>query len=194
MAKPTIRLITALRETADHLNSPEATYKWSSFAHCNCGHLVKTVTGLDSESIQTRAMLHQRDWTQQARVYQQTPKPFQPDYGDDRPPLDEGAWEPENIGACSLTGMSLDIVFQSLEAVGLDANDVQHLERLSDPEIRQRLGTHNSHYPHNVRQNVIDYLNAWADILEEQHIAIAKATLRRKLHLYPTDPSLLDAK
>ena len=145
------------------------------------------MTGLDSEAIQSRAVLHQRDWTQQARVFEQTPKKKpssfpQPDYGDDRPALDEGAWEPENVGACSLTGMSLDVVFETLASVGLDSNDVQHLERLTDPEIRRRLGTHNDHFPHNDRQNVIDYLNAWADLLEEQ-LSSEKQTLTKKKKL-----------
>ncbi len=172
MAKPTLRLITALRETAQNLSSPEVTYKWSHFAHCNCGHLVRTITGLDAEAIQTRAIVHQQDWGQQARAYGQTPDyaathPAQPDYGD-RPALDEGAWEPENVGACTLTGMSLDIVFDTLQGFGLETADFQHLERLSNPDVRRRLGTNTVDYPHYERDNVIAYLRAWADLLEDE--------------------------
>lgn len=171
MAKANVRLITALRETAHTLENPEVTYKWSSFAHCNCGHLVQTVTGLEPVDIQQTAMVQQRDWGQQAYAYNQTQNTNQfpqPDYGDDRPALDEGAWEPENVGACTLTGMSLDRVFATLLELGLDALDFQYLERLSDPAIRQRLGNHHTDFPHYEKQNVIDYLKAWADMLEQQ--------------------------
>lgn len=171
MAKPTRLLIDSIRSTASSLEDPEVTYKWSNFAHCNCGHLVRTVTGLESGAIQQRAMLHERDWGKQAQAHAQKPEKVQftqPDYGDDRPPLDEGAWEPENVGACTLTGMSLDVVFDKLGGIGLETVDFQHLERLSDPIVRKRLGTSHINYPHNDRQNVIDYLRAWADLLEEE--------------------------
>lgn len=171
MAKPTLRLINALRETAHRLDNPRAAYKWSSFAHCNCGHLVQTVTGMDASDIQRRAMQGDGDWGRKARIHSQlpmrTPQPPQPDYGD-RPPLDEGAWEPENVGACPVTGTPLDMVFDELESIGLVISDFQHLERLSDPTVRRRLGTNAVEYPHHVRENVVDYLRAWADLLEER--------------------------
>jgi hypothetical protein len=171
MATATLRLISALRETARNLENPAVTYKWSHYAHCNCGHLVQTVTGLDAEGIQQRALCREGDWAMQARDHANTiglpawhPRP---DYGD-RPALDEGAWEPENVGACVVTGTPLDLVFDQLEAIGLDATDIQHLERLSDPKIRRRLGTNAVDYPHHLRENTIAYLRAWADLLEEE--------------------------
>jgi len=168
MATANPRLIRALRDTATKLEQPEVTYKWSSFSNCNCGHLIQTITGLDATDLQRQAMMHDGDWGKQAhqRNYVSTTPP-QPDYGD-RPPLDEGAWEPENIGACAVTGVSMDFVFYSLEGLGLNAADIEQLERLSDPTIRRRLGAENAHYPHHVRENVIQYLRTWADMLEEQ--------------------------
>jgi hypothetical protein len=171
MATATLRLISALRQTAQNLENPGVTYKWSHYAHCNCGHLVQTVTGLNPRGIQERALCREGDWAMQARDRSQTfglpawhPRP---DYGD-RPALDEGAWEPENIGSCRVTGTPLDAVFDELEAIGLDPADIQHLERLSDPKIRKRLGTHSTEFPHHVRENAIAYLRAWAELLEEE--------------------------
>ena len=51
----------------------------------------------------------------------------------DRPALDEGAWEPENVGACQVTGAPLDEVLDQMYALGLTAEDVGHLERLEQP-------------------------------------------------------------
>ena len=81
--------------------------------------------------------------------------------------MDEGAWEPEDVGACQVTGASIDFVFYSLTRLGLSATDIKQLERLSDPEVRRRLGTENVYFPHHVRENVISYMIEWADMLEK---------------------------
>ncbi len=163
MARPTARLVVALRETATGLRCPGAVYRWSHFAHCNCGHLAQTVTHLDPKAIQRAASFREGDWGQQARQHA-----FElPDYGD-RPALDEGAWEPDNVGACRVTGTPLDTVLDQMFELGLEPEDVEHLERLSDPEVRQRLGASTIDFLHYERDNVVRYLEAWAELLEEQ--------------------------
>jgi len=163
MARASTRLVTALRHTARRLTEASVTYRWSSFAHCNCGHLAQTITQLRPEEIQERALRREGDWAAQAEAFRGP----RPDFGD-RPALDEGAWEPEDVGACRATGARLDMVFEAMLALGLDARDVAHLERLSDPEVRRRLGTSTEHFAHYQRENVIAYLEAWADLLEDR--------------------------
>ena len=167
MAIPSARLVIALRETATRLRLEEVTYRWSSFAHCNCGHLAQTISGLSPEEIQRRAMRREGDWGSQAKHV--TAHGF-PDFDfGDRPALDEGAWEPENIGACQATGAPLDEILAHMYAHGLRPADVGHLERLSDPAVRRRLGNNTARYfPHHHRENVIAYLEAWADLLEDE--------------------------
>lgn len=106
-------------------------------------------------------MRREGDWGSQAHELVRA----QPDYGD-RPALDEGAWEPENVGACRATGARLDSVLEAMVRLGLDPHDIAHLERLSDPEIRRQLGTNTEYFAHYQRENVIAYLSAWADLLE----------------------------
>jgi hypothetical protein len=168
VASSTPYLVSALRQTAKNLEKPDVTYRWSSFANCNCGHLIQTVTGMNASEIQSKAMMQEGDWGKQANanVHQPRLSPPQPDFGD-RPALDEGAWEPEDVGACQVSGASMDFVFYSLNRMGLKATDIKQLERLSDPEVRRRLGTENVYFPHHVRENVIRYLAEWADMLEE---------------------------
>lgn len=101
------------------------------------------------------------DWGTQALEF----APPRPDYAD-RPALDEGAWEPEDVGVCRVTGAQLDSILEAMLQLGLEPHDIAHLERLSDPEIRRQLGTNTQHFAHYERENVIAYLCAWADLLE----------------------------
>lgn len=164
MASASNALIVALRRTAARLLDQGVTYRWGSFGYCNCGHLVQTITGMGPAEIQRRAMQSEGDWTGQAKEVLARPE-F--DFGD-RPALDEGAWEPENVGACTVTGAPLDEIFARMVSLGLSADDVGHLERLSDPEVRRRLGTHKQSFLHHRRANVVAYLQAWAELLEER--------------------------
>lgn len=158
MARPTVDLVLALRETASVLEHPSTRYLWSHFAHCNCGHLAQTLTKLAPKELYDAAFKRPGDWADQAAAA---------DWGD-RPALDEGAWEPPDVGACGATGITLDVVFEQMLAAGLDREDVRHLERLSDPIVLRRLGKNTTGLAHNVRDNVVAYLRAWADILEEE--------------------------
>ena len=53
-------------------------------------------------------------------------------------------------------------------ALGLTVEDVGHLERLSSPDVRRRMGNDTVHFQHAHRENVVAYLSAWADLLDEQ--------------------------
>jgi hypothetical protein len=166
MARASSRLIGALRDTAARLGREDTVYRWSQLAHCNCGHLTQTITGLPPGAIREAAARHRGDWTEQALTVAQL-TPSEPDYGS-RPALDEGAWEPEDLGLCPVAELSMSQIFDELSEWGLEATDVGALERLDDPEVRRRLGTHTVDFLHSDRENVIAYLRAWADLLEER--------------------------
>ena len=136
MARPNAELVTALRTTASRLRDG-AAYRWSSFAACNCGNLVQTVTSLSAKEIHEAAFQRPGDWAEQAREY------------------------------CPGTGYPLDYVFQRLFELGLEREDIGHLERLSCPRVRRRVGI-DVELHHNRRADVVRYMEAWADMLEEQ--------------------------
>lgn len=167
MARASLRLIGALRETAARLERNDTVYRWSQLAHCNCGHLTQTITGLSPGAIHEAAAKHRGDWAEQARTVAGARLDELPDYGS-RPALDEGAWEPEDLGFCPIAELGMSQIFAELSAWGLDAADVGALERLDDPEVRRRLGTHTIDFLHSDRRNVVAYLKAWAGVLEEQ--------------------------
>jgi hypothetical protein len=68
MARPSLRLIRALRTTAARLGA-NATYAWGHLGTCNCGHLVQTLCGLAPARIHTIALEGDGDWETLANAY-----------------------------------------------------------------------------------------------------------------------------
>ena len=68
MAKPSLELIAALRETADRLDGG-VKYQWAHMGNCNCGHLAQTLTRLEPREIHRRALVSVGDWEQQVSEY-----------------------------------------------------------------------------------------------------------------------------
>lgn len=138
MAKPRPELIQALRNTAKKLNKSQ-NYQWGHMGSCNCGHLVQEVTQLSKAEIHEYAMrTHGGDWSEQALDY------------------------------CPTSGYLMDQVISIMIEAGMDIVDFRHLERLSDKEVLTRLPLEERYLKHNVRDDVVKYMNAWADLLEEQ--------------------------
>ncbi len=165
MARANARLVLALRETARRLEAPDVVYRWSHFAHCNCGHLAQTLTRLSPKEIYDAAFHRPGDWGDQAAALAHGRDGV--DYGD-RPALDEGAWEPEDEGRCNVTGSPLGAILDQMYAAGLEADDVRHLERLSDSDVLRRLGKNTTGMAHGDRASVVAYLRAWADLLTQK--------------------------
>jgi hypothetical protein len=158
MARPSIQLVLALRETALRLSAPSVRYEWSHFGHCNCGHLAQTLTGLSPKLIYDAAFQRSGDWGEQVKELAHA------DLGD-RPALDEGALEPAYEELCSATGSPLSGIFAIMRQAGLSAVDIGHLEDLSDGDVLRRMGKSQTGLERNQRENVIAYLEAWADHL-----------------------------
>jgi hypothetical protein len=68
MAKPSLELIDALRQTADRLENG-ASYAWGHHGACNCGNLLQVVTKLTKQEILQRAHTGLGEWTELADEY-----------------------------------------------------------------------------------------------------------------------------
>ena len=112
-------------------------YQWGHMGSCNCGHLAQEITKLSKAEIHEYAMRKYGDWTEQSMDY------------------------------CPNSGQPLDLVISQMLEAGLDICDLKHLERLSDLNVLKRLGPEISHLKHNVRDDVVLYMQTWADLLEE---------------------------
>ena len=138
MAKPRLELIQALRRTAHKIANSDH-YQWGHMGSCNCGHLVQEVTQL------TRAEIH--EYAMRTRG---------------------GDWSEQALDYCSTSGYLMDQVISIMLDAGLEVQDFQHLERLSDRAVLRCLPEPERFLKHNQREDVAKYLRTWANLLEEQ--------------------------
>lgn len=115
-----------------------ALYQWGHMGGCNCGNLAQELTKLNKDQIHDYAMQRYGDWSEQVEDY------------------------------CPISQMPIDLVINEMLNAGLTLEDLKHLEKLDDRKILVRLPLEKRFLKHNVRDHVIIYMKAWADMLEEQ--------------------------
>lgn len=121
-----------------------AKYEWGHMGSCNCGNLAQELTSLSRKEIHEYAMRKYGDWTEQAFDY------------------------------CDNSGMTLDFVISTMLEAGLELKDIKHLEKVSDPNVLRRIPLNERHLKHNKREDVVKYMAAWADMLEEEYLEKAE--------------------
>lgn len=149
MARPTVELIQALRVTVARLRG-DTTYQWGHMGECNCGHLAQTITRLGKRDIHAWALEREGDWEQQAHDY------------------------------CPTSGYRIDDIIRAMLEAGMTLDDIGHLEKLSDPEVLARVPREPDGAQRllrrNRREDVILYMEVWADLLEARLPAEARAS------------------
>ncbi|MBL7843254.1 MAG: hypothetical protein KF846_04055 [Cyclobacteriaceae bacterium] len=113
-------------------------YQWGHMGSCNCGFLAQQVTQLRKDEIHRRAMERYGDWSEQLNDY------------------------------CPTSGLPLDDVISEMIAFGFDAQDLKHLEKLSDPAILRSFPLGQRDLKHNLKKDVVAYMLAWANLLEQE--------------------------
>ena len=117
----------------------KAPYQWGHMGSCNCGHLAQELTHVSKEDIHRFAMHSEGSWTDQSRAY------------------------------CPTSGLPMDLLISAMLDAGLERQDLEHLEKLSDPAVLKHLVVRKLRY--NQREHVVRYMQAWADILEKELLA-----------------------
>ncbi len=112
-------------------------YQWGHMGACNCGNLAQVVTLQSKAEIHKRAMYGIGDWNEQLRDF------------------------------CPTSGLPFDEVVSQLLDLGFDLQDLQRLEKLSDPRVLARLEFKTT-LRHNVKEDVVLYFHLWADLLESE--------------------------
>ncbi len=139
MAKPSPKLIDALRETARRIDEG-ADYHWAHAGKCNCGHLAQVVTGLGPKDIFKRASSSKLShWTEYANDY------------------------------CPTSCQPMDELISCLIGLGLERRDLHHLEYLSDVRILMAVPGGMRYLQRNQPGDVSLYLRTWAGLLEIEH-------------------------
>ena len=147
MAHANLKLIDALRITAQKL-AEGGNYQWGHMGSCNCGNLAQELTQLTKAEIHQFAMQGRGDWREQVEEY------------------------------CPTSGLNIDLLIADLLNHGLSVTDLQDLEWLSDQRILRKIPLERrDKMRHNVREDVVLYMNTWAKMLEEQLIPHIKIDL-----------------
>lgn len=115
--------------------SQHAPYQWGHMGSCNCGHLAQEITRVSKADIHNFAMHSEGSWTDQSRAY------------------------------CATSGLPMDLLISSMLDAGLAIEDLEYLERLSDPKVLLKMNK--THLRFNQREDVIQYMQAWAGLLED---------------------------
>ena len=145
MAIPNLKLIQSIRHTARKL-ALNAPYQWGHMGSCNCGHLAQELTRFSKEDIHRFAMHSEGSWTDQSRAYL-----------------------PRRQAGCPSSGLPMDLLISAMLDAGLERQDLEHLEKLSNPKVLKYLEVRKLRY--NQRENVVRYMKAWADLLEKELLA-----------------------
>lgn len=138
-------LIESLRRTAARLRDEAPYYRWTHQGACNCGHLVQTLTKKSRREIHEAALQKAGDWREHAIEY------------------------------CPTSGYPIDHIIGEMLAVGMTLDEIEHLERLSDPRVLRRLPAGERGLDFRRREDAIRYMEAWADLLEERQPPPARA-------------------
>jgi peroxiredoxin family protein len=70
--------------------------------------------------------------------------------------------------------MPMDEIISSMMDSGLERKDMMDLERLKNQEVRRYMGRRGMKLFHNSKEDVVDYMIAWAEFLEEKLLAEIK--------------------
>ena len=85
-----------------------------------------------------------------------------------------GDWTDQVEDFCSTSAMPMDEIISSMMDSGLERKDMIDLERLKNQEVRRFMGERGVKLYHNSKEDVVDYMFAWADLLEEKLLASIK--------------------
>ncbi len=131
-------LILALRCTAEKLQKG-ATYHWGHMGACNCGNLAQELVEV------SKAEIHA--WALESR---------------------EGDWSEQTAEYCPTSQLPLDLLIRKMLEKGLQLENLKHLEKLSDPWVLAQLPQGDRELHYHRKADVIRYLNAWANALEQK--------------------------
>lgn len=113
-------------------------YQWGHMGKCNCGHLAQELTQMTKDEIHQSAMLKCGDWTEQVLDY------------------------------CPTSSFLMDHLISLMLDAGLDRSDLIHLEKLSSPLVLSQISPQRKPLYHNLREDVVIYMETWAEVLEEK--------------------------
>ncbi|PWT73922.1 MAG: hypothetical protein C5B59_12140 [Bacteroidetes bacterium] len=115
-----------------------AYYAWGHHGGCNCGNLLQVVANLSKEEILGYAHSGHGEWSELAEDF------------------------------CEISSTPAYLMISKLQEIGLTGTDIHNLEYLEDREVLAYLPGGFRWLKRNVREEVILYLESFADMLEDK--------------------------
>jgi hypothetical protein len=147
------QLIAALERAAAQIEHG-APYQWGHVGQCNVGHVVQNLAHLSDREIMAAFGRTLTEWRDHAAEY------FDAAVGDE--PL---ATTESQRDYCPQISAPLEQIYRLFAEAGLNAQDIGHLEFLSDERVLARLGRKDLR--RNSRQDAALYLRTYAQLLSE---------------------------
>jgi len=116
-------------------------YQWTNQGACNCGHLAQTLTTRSRAEIHAMALEKAGDWREHVVDY------------------------------CATSRYPIDHIITTMLDAGLSRRDLSDLERLRSIAVRARLPDGRRSLDYRKREDVILYMQTWADLLDEQALS-----------------------
>ena len=115
-----------------------APYEWGHVGRCNCGHLVQALVGISAGEIYRNFGQELDEWSEHSRDY------------------------------CGVSGTPVEVLFDQLHAVGFSAEDIHHLEYLSDPKVLRALPGGFRHLRRNSRDDLTLYMETLVVLIAQE--------------------------
>jgi len=115
-----------------------APYAWGNHGTCNCGNLLQVITNLSKEDILSYAQTGIGEWTELAEEY------------------------------CVVSNAPVALLITRLLEKGLTPTDIHNIEYLQDREVLDRLPEGFRWLKRNKREDVVVYLETFANMLEDR--------------------------
>ncbi|MEL7367499.1 MAG: hypothetical protein AAFN74_01210 [Myxococcota bacterium] len=115
-----------------------AEYSWTHMGSCNCGHLVQSLTHRSKAEIHRMALQKAGDWGQQA------------------------------VDHCPVSGYPIDHIITTMIEAGMTHQDIYELERLANRDVLAALPAGHRRLDYRERDDVVVYMRAWAEYLEQR--------------------------
>lgn len=138
MAIPSLELADVLRRTAKRIDSGKSNYDWKHIGICNCGNLVQIVTGKNKRQIYESGRQKHGDWEMLTYLFKEN------------------------------SSYEIDKIIKAMLDFGFSLEDIVNLENLSCPRVLSRLPKERQYPKRDRREDVILYLETWAEMIEEE--------------------------
>ncbi len=102
-----------------------------------------------------------------------------------------GDWSQQSVEHCPASGLAIDHVIDEMLALGMIPSDIRHLERLSDPKVLARVPS--KYLRRQEQANAVQYMEAWAELLEDQLEAYGAPVPSAPTQGTPTDQAAASA-